>query len=209
MDNTSPPKFGASFWDERYANNFAMYGTTANDFVRAVAHRIPEGPVLVIAAGEGRDAVFAAELGHQVTAIDLSSVGLENAQTLAAQRGVELETIVADLADFDFGESCWAGIISVWAHVPPALRKKVHASCVRGLMPGGVMVFEAYAPEHLNKPGKGGPPNVELLVEREVARQELNGLDFELCQEVLRDVQEGEGHVGLSLTTQVLAVKPL
>ena len=90
-----------------YSDAFASYGTEPNDFVREVADRIPEGPVLCLAEGEGRDAVFLAERGHAVTAVDLSEVGMANAKKLAAERNVPLATIVADLADFDPGTEKW------------------------------------------------------------------------------------------------------
>jgi SAM-dependent methyltransferase len=195
-------------WDARFEDAFAAYGSEPNDFLRAVAGRIPAGPVLDLAAGEGRNAVHLAELGHEVTAVDLSPVGLENAATLAARRGVDLTTVVSDLADFDLGESRWAGIISVWAHVPPDLRSTIHAAVVRALRPGGAFVLESYAPAQLERPGRGGPPVVELLLDPKTARRELAGLRLEICQQTDRIVEEGRFHNGLSATTQLLGFRP-
>ncbi len=192
-------------WNERYSNQFESYGTEPNDFVRAVGSAIPDGPVLVIAAGEGRDAVFLAELGYDVTAMDLSDVGMANTAALAKRRGVHVETMVADLTDFEFGRHKWAGIVSIWAHVPPELRREVHAKCVTALQPGGAFILEFYSPNHLMLEGKGGPPNDALLLTPDQAREELAGLTFVLCQEARRDVDEGLYHQGPSATTQVLA----
>ena len=192
-------------WDERYAEAFASYGTEPNDFLREVAGRIPEGPVLCLAEGEGRNAVFLAERGHPVTAVDQSAVGLANAARLAEERGVELTTVPADLAAFDLGTARWAGIVSIWAHVPPSVRVPLHAACVRALRPGGAFVLEAYTPRQLDRPGKGGPPTAELLMTPEELQGELRGLDFERCEEVDREVHEGRYHQGPSTTVQVLA----
>lgn len=200
--------FGAEMWDTRYAEAQVAYGADPNVFLRAVAGRIPPGPVLVLAAGEGRDAVFLAERGHDVTAIDLSAVGLEHAQQLAEERGVALRTVVGDAGEFDFGQRPWAGIVAVWAHMPPEVRKKVHAASVRALQPGGAFVLEAYSPKHLHSPGHGGPPFADMMMTPQSLRTELEGLEFELVQEVSRDVQEGRDHSGASTTTQVLAFKP-
>ncbi len=205
---TKLPAPGAPMWNERYSERFASYGTEPNDFVRAVASRIPAGPVLVIAAGEGRDAVYLAERGHEVTAMDLSRVGLENAAKLATKRGVALTTVVADLADYELGDARWAGIVAIWAHVPPALRRAVFAASVTALRPGGVLILESYAPAQLTTAGKGGPPVAELLLDAETARRELAGLEIELCQETRRTISEGRYHLGLSATTQVLGVRP-
>ncbi|MCB9744397.1 MAG: class I SAM-dependent methyltransferase [Alphaproteobacteria bacterium] len=195
-------------WDQRFSEPHASYGTAPNVFLEAVAGRIPEGPVLVLGAGEGRDAVHLAGLGHAVTAMDLSAVGLANAVELAASRGLSLETLVADLADFELGESRWAGIVSIWAHVPPAIRQRVHAAVPAALRPGGVFILEAFHPEQLTAPGQGGPPVRAMLFDAATVRGELEGLSMELCQDVTRVVDEGRYHQGLSVTVQVLARRP-
>ncbi len=196
------------FWDERYGQRFESYGSEPNDFLRSVADRLPAGPVLCLAEGEGRNAVFLAERGHSVTAVDLSPTGLANAATLAEERGVALETIEANLADFDPGVGQWAAIVSIWAHVPPAIRGPLHARCAKALKAGGAFVLEAYTPRQLDCPGVGGPPAAELLMTPESLRVELTGLRFETCHEVERDISEGRYHAGLSATVQVLAFAP-
>lgn len=194
-------------WNERYSEAFASYGTEPNDFLRQVAERIPEGPVLCLAEGEGRNAVYLAQRGHAVTAVDLSEVGLANASRLARDRGVSLVTVVARLEDYVLGEACWAGIVSIWAHVPPSLRLRLHEDCVRALRPGGALVLEAYTPRQLSRPGKGGPASEELLMNAAALREELSGLRLVRCEEIDRDVSEGVYHQGPSSTVQVLAVK--
>lgn len=194
-------------WNERYAETFAAYGTEPNDFLREIADQIPAGPVLCLAEGEGRNAVFLAARGHAVTAVDLSEVGLANATKLATERGVEITTVVADLTDYDPGEARWAAIVSIWAHVPPDVRVRLHAACVRALRPGGALVLEAYTPRQLERPGRGGPAQAELLMTADALRRELAGLRFERCAEVEREVSEGRYHEGPSTTVQVLAFK--
>ncbi|GAA5054382.1 class I SAM-dependent methyltransferase [Nocardia callitridis] len=198
----------ARFWDERYASPFASYGTEPNDYLREVAGKIPDGPVLCLAEGEGRNAVFLAGQGHRVTALDLSEVGLANAAALAARHGVSLETVVADITTFDLGEQRWAGIIAIWAHLPSELRPGLHAACVRALRPGGVFVLEAYTPRQLDRPGVGGPPIADALPTPEELRRDLTGLRLEQCREVDREIAEGTFHHGASTTVQVLGVKP-
>ncbi|MEM1414331.1 MAG: class I SAM-dependent methyltransferase, partial [Myxococcota bacterium] len=195
----------------RYADAFVSYGTEPNDYLREVAARIPKGPVLCLAEGEGRNAVYLAEQGYDVTGVDQSPVGLANAARLAEERGVPLTTVVADLRDYDLGEARWAGIVSIWAHTPPAVRGPLHAACVRALRPGGAFVLEAYTPKQLHRPGLGGPPTEEhlpMMMTPEGLREELEGLRFERCEEVDRDVSEGKFHEGPSTTVQVLAFKP-
>ena len=87
-------------WDERYQGEDFVYGTEPNDFLRSQIDNLLPGRILCLAEGEGRNAVFLAEQGFTVTGVDQSSVGLAKAERLAAQRGVRIETLVADLAGF-------------------------------------------------------------------------------------------------------------
>lgn len=196
-------------WNRRYSEPFASYGTAPNDFLKEVANRIPEGPVLCLSEGEGRNAVFLAELGHEVTAVDLSDVGLDNARALAATRNVEITTVVADLADFDPGEARWAGIVSIWSHLPRAVCTRLYPACVGALQPGGALVLESYTPRQLDLASEGGPSAPELLMTSDNVREEFAGLQFERCDEVERNVAEGRYHQGPSSTVQVLAFRAL
>jgi SAM-dependent methyltransferase len=193
-------------WDERYSETGFAYGSAPNDFLEEVAHRLPEGPVLCLAEGEGRNAVFLATLGHDVLAVDQSSVGLQKAKALAAERGVSIETRVADLAHFPIEPDRYAGIVSIWAHVPPDVRKPLHAQCVRGLRPGGVMILEAYTPQQIGR-GTGGPPIAAMCMTASELRDELHGLRFEVLVERERDVAEGKYHNGNSAVVQMVATK--
>lgn len=194
----------ANFWDQRYSGEELVYGSEPNDFLVESAAAIPPGPVLCLAEGEGRNAVWLAGRGHPVTAVDQSAVALAKARALAAARGVRLETVVADLARFTIGAGAWAGIISIWGHLPPPLRRSVHAQVARGLRPGGVFILEAYTPAQLAF-GTGGPRNVELLMAAAGLREELEGLECEILRECEREVCEGTKHSGRAAVVQVLA----
>lgn len=201
----APSAFGAPFWDARYgAADGYVFGTEPNDFLRTVAERIPAGPVLCLAEGEGRNAVFLATRGHAVTATDLSATGLAKARALAATRGVPLVTEVADLADYALTPGAWSGIVAIFMHLPPTLRRDVLARAAVGLRPGGVFIMEAYTPAQLAF-GTGGPKDPALLPTLAQLRAELPGLEFEIGRELEREVHEGGGHTGRSAVVQVLA----
>ncbi|HVZ78699.1 MAG TPA: class I SAM-dependent methyltransferase [Gemmatimonadaceae bacterium] len=194
-------------WDARFSEPGYAYGTDPNQFLEAVACQIPQGPVLCLAEGQGRNAAFLAGLGHRVTAMDQSAAGLARARELAQQKGVTIEFVHADLADFAIAPGAWAGIISIFAHVPQELRRSVHERVVAGLRPGGVFILEAYSVRQLTF-GTGGPKDAHVLPTRDALEQELRGLDFVLLQEAERDVVEGRYHTGRAAVVQVLARKP-
>ncbi|AOS44140.1 tellurite resistance protein TehB [Lacunisphaera limnophila] len=202
------PNYDASFWDQRYgAATGYLYGTSPNEFLAAVADRIPPGPVLCLAEGEGRNAVHLARRGHAVTAVDQSATGLAKAAALAEKNAVPLTTIVADLADFPLSPGTWAGIVAIFMHLPPALRATVLARAVVGLLPGGMFVLECYSPAQLAF-HTGGPREVTLLPTLATLRGELPGLEFLHGDELERDIIEGDGHTGRGAVVQVLARRP-
>lgn len=197
-------------WDQRYSEEGFAYGTAANDFLKSEYHRIPEGGrVLCLAEGEGRNAVFLARQGYAVTAVDQSSVGLLKAERLAIENGVEISTIVTDLGDYDPGNETWDGIVSIAAHIPPLLRKQLHARVVSALKKNGVFILEAYTERHLDMEGVGGPPpsQKELFMSLAQLKVELDGLEFIIGNEVERHISEGKYHQGKSAVVQVVARK--
>lgn len=197
-----------SRWDERYAQPGYAYGTEPNDFLAEVADAIPGGAVLSLADGEGRNAVFLAGRGHAVTAVDASPIGLAKAGRLARERGFVVDTQLADLeAGYDMGRSRWAGIVSIWCHLPRPARAALHGQVAQALLPGGVYVLEAYTPRQLRY-GTGGPSSAALLPDLDTLRQELAGLELEIAREVIREVREGRMHHGESAVVQVLGRRP-
>jgi SAM-dependent methyltransferase len=193
-------------WDERFSEPGYAYGTEPNSFLASVADRIPGGKVLCLAEGEGRNAVYLAELGYDVTAVDTSTVGLAKAEALARDRGVTIETVNADLEEYEVEPGVWQGVVSIFCHLPPVVRAALHERCLRGLAPGGVFALEGFTPRQLGL-GTGGPKNRELLMELEIIRQELPGLRLEIGREIEREVVEGGYHTGNAAVVQILAVK--
>jgi len=195
-------------WDQRYAGTEFVYGTEPNDFLVEQTAGLAPQRVLCLAEGEGRNAVWLAGQGHAVLAVDASAVGLEKAQRLAATRGVAIETVVADLADYNIAEAGFDLIVSIFCHLPAALRRRLHQQVARGLKPGGLLVLEAYSPRQLGR-GTGGPPVPELLYDLDTLRSELSGLTLQHAVELEREIHEGRLHNGVGAVVQVVARRPL
>ena len=202
---SAPP--GPELWDQRFGAEGYAYGTEANDFVVEQAARIPPGPVLCLAEGEGRNAVFLAGRGHPVTAVDFSRAGQQKAAALAAARGVALDYVVADLAEFEPAAGAFSGVVAIFMHLPPALRHTVYQRAAAALAPGGVVVIEAYTPAQLAH-GVGGPKDPALLVTLADLELDLAGLELVVAREREREIQEGALHQGQSAVVQVVARRP-
>ena len=193
-------------WNERYADPEFAYGTAPNDFLREVGPSL-HGPVLCLASGEGRNAVWLAEQGLEVHGVDISSEGVAKTHRLAEQRGVTVHAHVGDLSEYDLGDSRWGAIVGIFAHLPPAVRERVHRAIPTALKPGGQLVLEMYTPRQLAF-GTGGPPVEPMLYTEELVRSHMPQLHYDRLAEVEREVVEGKYHTGRAAVLQVLATRP-
>lgn len=194
-------------WNDRYEGDDYFFGTAPNDFLKSVAGEIPsDAKVLCLADGEGRNGVYLAQLDHQVTSVDMSSVGLEKAEKLAAANNISIKTIQADLSEYDLGEAQWDSVVSIFFHIPPKLQQIIYPRIIRSLKPGGLLILESYTPEQL-KFGTGGPPVAELMLTFGLAQSAFGEMEFLHAEELERDVVEGAGHTGQAAVLQLLARK--
>lgn len=194
-------------WDQRYAGEDYAYGKQPNDFLVKAFDQLPVGKALCLAEGEGRNAVWLAQQGLEVTAVDTSEVGLKKARNLAHERGVSITTLHADLEHFEIDSNQWDLIISIFGHLPPGISKQVHQRCIEGLRQGGMMLLEAYTPKQLEYK-TGGPPTSDMMMNSHILKQELAGLEFISLNEKIRDIHEGSFHSGKGSVVQMIARKP-
>ncbi len=192
-------------WDQKYGQTQYFYGTEPNDFLKQQASQIPENSrILCLADGEGRNSVYLATLGHRVTGMDSSSVGLGKARNLAILNRVKIESLHADLNEYVITPNSWDAIILIFCHMPSSLRNRIHQACVKGLKADGLLILEAYTPRQLGR-GTGGPKNIDLLMEPQDLKQDFEPLHFLHFAEAEREVHEGIGHTGLASVIQILA----
>lgn len=193
------------FWNTRYDHEEYAYGKKANDFLQSYSFQKPS-KILCLAEGEGRNAVYLALQGHEVTAIDYSEVALEKTCKLANEHGVSVQTICADLCDYVFEPNHWDAIVAIFAHFPPEIRQKVHKQIFETLKTGGVFILEAYQKSQLEH-GTGGPNSLEMLYSEEELQADL--VDFKNIEIInkTRHISEGKFHQGISDVFQVIAQK--
>ena len=194
-----------NFWDQRFAEPGFKYGTEPNAFLRASAQRLTAASqVLVPGDGEGRNGVWLAEQGHAVTSVDNSSVGLQKAQTLAAEKGVTLTTALVDLADWVPLSASVDAVVLIYVHLPGSFRLRAHRALAQGLKPGGWLILEAFHPQQLQH-RSGGPQDVDMLYTPEQMTAEFDGLlKPELAWQGETTLSEGPGHQGLAHVTRWL-----
>jgi hypothetical protein len=194
-------------WDERYGSDDYYYGTTPNSFVAEQVGLLEPGRGLYLAEGEGRNAVFAAGLGHQVTAVDSSAVGRAKALGLASERGVQIVYHVADVLGHPWWEREWDHIVLCFAHMDADVMPEVHRRCAAALAPGGTLVLISFSKAQLGR-DSGGPPDPDLLHDLEELKAQLAGLEFEHAVEREIDLEVSGGHGGLAMVNELVGTKP-
>ena len=194
-----------AFWNRRYEGEAFAYGEQPNDFLVQCRPRLPAtGRVLCLGDGEGRNGVWLARQGLEVTSVDAAEQGLAKARRLAAAHGVALATQQADVTTLALGSAAWDAIVSIFLHLPAAERSALHARCIAALRPGGVFVAEAYTPEQLAH-GTGGPREAALLVTLAELEADFTGCRIEHRFSGVRRVVEGTLHTGDAHVAQLVA----
>jgi cyclopropane fatty-acyl-phospholipid synthase-like methyltransferase len=203
----SDNKYGKDFWDERYQSDSYLYGEAPNDFLVENIDRLKSGGrILCLSEGEGRNAVYLALQGFQVTCVDLSSTARGKALKLAEQKGVELTYDVSDLNEYDLGEEQWDGVISIFGHTPSRVRRKLHHKIKNSLKKSGVLLLEGYSTEQL-KYDTGGPKDQDMLYTTAELEEDFAELKIHNLQGLIRNINEGAAHTGESSVIQLVAQK--
>ncbi|MGB0911630.1 MAG: SAM-dependent methyltransferase [Nitrospirales bacterium] len=192
-------------WNERYAGDEYIYGTEPNSFLAEYVDLLV-GPVLSLAEGEGRNAVFLASQGLEVHGVDGSEVGLAKAQALAKSKGVTIKTEVMNLEIFEPVEGCYGSVVSIFAHLPSARRQRLYPFVERCLKPDGIILFEAYTEAQLAC-DTGGPKDPDMLMTFAKVECEFPNFEPILLRELERDVSEGKYHTGIASVVQFIGKK--
>ena len=186
----------AAAWDARYAGGGFAFGDAPNRHLEAQAPRLRPGlRALALGDGEGRNGVWLAERGLEVTSLDWSETGLAKARALAAARRVPLRTIAADLTAWNWPVAAFDLIAWIFVHLPPADRALVAARATAALAPGGLLVLEGFTPAQDGR-RSGGPRDPALLLSGALLREHFAGLELLECLEGTVLLDEGPKHQG-------------
>lgn len=184
-----------NFWNDRYSEKEYAYGTAPNEFFKSVIDTLPPGVILVPGAGEGRDAVYAAKLGWQVYAFDLSTEGQKKALQLAEKENVHIHYEIRDAADFPFSDRKFDLIAMIFFHLPSGLRHNFHKKLTTMLSLGGMIIAEVFHPDQL-KNSSGGPKELSLLYTPEILTEDFINLIEIINSKYEIELNEGLYHIG-------------
>lgn len=196
----------AAEWDRRYSGREMLWSAEPNEFVASETRDLDPGRALDVGCGEGRNAIWLAERGWQVVAVDFSRVALQRAERLAAERRVEVEWIEADLIEFE-PVAPFDLVLYAYVHLAPSARRAVLQRASASLGGGGLLLVVGHDLDNLTG-GIGGPPVPDILLTADAVSAELDGMEIDRAEQVTRDA-EVEGEQGTAIDTLVTARKPL
>lgn len=183
-----------------------IFGTGPNAFLFSNRARFHAGQrALCVADGEGRNSVWLAAQGLEVSAFDVSPVGVAKARRLAAERGVQVRYDVASVYDWRWPEAAFDVVAAIFVQfADPAMRGFMFERMVRALKPGGLLLLEGYTPKQLEF-RTGGPPHVENLYTEPMLREAFGALEILELKQYEAEVAEGTQHSGRSALIDLVA----
>jgi SAM-dependent methyltransferase len=194
-----------AFWDERYAEAGFAYGQQPNAYFQEAIQALQPGKLLLPCEGEGRQAVYAAQLGWEVTAFDQSSTGQQKALAWSAEVGVELNYVLADAMTFE-APAQFDLVALIFAHLPEVLRAPFHQRMAAMLKPGGLLLLEGFSKAQLGR-ASGGPRDAAMLFSAEMLSGDFAGFDIISLSESLVQLNEGPYHQGEAAVVRILVQK--
>ena len=197
--SSTHPNTDPRYWNERYQDDFFAYGQEPNAYLRSHWSRAPKGRALCLADGEGRNGVFLAQMGFEVTCLDFSEEARKKALALAQSKGVEIDYQIQDLNQYDLQSQSWDLIASIFFQPSVSTRQRLYAQLQESLKPGGVFILECKCED--NPDTNNRYPGIEKL------SQEIEPLKVFHSLQAHHLLNEGVYHQGEQRTAQICAVR--
>jgi SAM-dependent methyltransferase len=182
-------------WNERYKKDEYAYGKEPNAYLKEHLQSILPGKILFPAEGEGRNAVYAAELGWDVWAFDQSIEGKKKAEKLAKSKNVSINYQVGEVSEIIFEENSFDAIALIYAHFPSILKSKYNKIMSKYLKKNGALIFEAFSKTHLEfnlkNPKVGGPKDIDMLYSLDEVKNDFS--TFNAIELIETNIQLNEG----------------
>lgn len=198
-------------WDKKYSQYEYAYGTNPNEFLKSVLDTFPSGSILLPAEGEGRNAVYAALKGFEVTAFDISSEGKKKALRLAKTANVNFDYQVGDFLKMDFVENSFDAAALIFAHFPPNILSTYHKKIGSLVKPEGFVIMEGFSTNNLvireKNPEIGGPNMLEMLFSVESIKEDFPEFEIVELEEVETELNEGAYHNGTAKVIRFIGKK--
>lgn len=188
-------------WNERYRSEEFAYGIQPNNYLKEQLQKLSTGKILFPAEGEGRNAVYAAKCGWDVSAFDISSEGKNKALRLANENMVQIDYRVGELDALNYSAGQFDAIALIYAHFPAEIKSGIHKMLDKLLRKGGVVIFEAFSKRHIEYIARnekvGGPKDIAVLFSVDEIRSDFSNYEVIELEEREIELKEGVFHNGI------------
>ena len=197
------------FWNERFDKKEFIFGKEPNEYLvdQASQHLKPKSSVLCIADGEGRNGVWLAKQGMQVTGFDVSDIALAKANQFAADNNVNIQYSLCDTDSFDWQVNAYDAVVGIFIQfADPEMRSRIFRQVHQTLKPGGLFILQGYTPKQLEYK-TGGPSLIEHLYTEEMICELSQGFEILELECYEKELSEGARHTGMSALLGMVAKK--
>lgn len=191
-------------WNKRYSEEEYAYGLEPNEYLKAKLEELKPGKLFLPGEGEGRNAVYAAQQGWEVDALDYSPPGRTKTMALAKKHNVSIQYTVSDITDADLPEQTYDAIGLIYFHLPPDLRNSMFPKLATLLKPGGWLIIEVFSKDQLGR-ASGGPKMVDFLLTTETLRNHFPDFTIRELEQVKVTLREGRYHEGDASVVRMFA----
>lgn len=182
-------------WNDRYSNEEFAYGEEPNNYFKEQIEKLNPGTILFPAEGEGRNAIYAAKLGWNVSAFDISEEGKNKALKLAEANNVTIDYQVGELETLNYHTEQFDAIALIYAHFPAIIKSAIHRTLETYLRKDGIIIFEAFSKKHLEylaiNDKVGGPKDIESLFSIEEIQADFP--NYEIIELIEKEIELNEG----------------
>jgi len=193
-------------WNKKFSCEGYMYTKEPNLFLKHhIDNLTHKKKILFLGEGEGRNAIYAATFGHDVTALDASDVGIEKTKLLAKENGVHVKTICADLNAYEFTQK-YDLIMSSFMHLMEPLRTKVFQDAMQALKSDGRFIAQFFSQKQIER-DSGGPKSLELLYSLESLQTIFHAYNILTLEELHVELDEGKHHCGIADVIEIVIEK--
>jgi hypothetical protein len=195
-----------NFWNERYAETDYVYGKEPNEYLKQRLAKLAPGKILFPCEGEGRNSVYAAELGWESVGFDTSLEGQKKALLLADEKKVNIHYSINSITDFSYGIDFFNAVGIFYCHLPSIVRQKFHHNLIDSLAIGGAIIMEVFDQDQLGR-SSGGPKDIDMLCTPEILAEDFKSVKIlELKKEII-NLNEGKFHNGEAVVIRMFARK--
>lgn len=187
------------FWNLMFSADHYVFGEAPNQYLKDKLSNLSSGKVLLPGEGEGRNAVYCAEQGWEVSAFDLSKTGKEKAEELAKKRKVNIDFKVGDVPDLNYPEASFDALVLIFAHFMPEKRAEYHQKLSTYLKSGGKLILEGHA--------RMDEDTIDMRFNLDELKNDFKDYKLIECSQELAHLEEGQMIQGETNVVRIYAEK--